>query len=71
MLVSVNHAGTVYDIELDETRPGWAFKQTIHERTGIPVDRLKVIVKGGLVKVSRLLSSIQLTHTFPLGFLSL
>ncbi|KAG8957901.1 deubiquitinating enzyme [Tulasnella sp. 419] len=49
--VSIKHVGTVHkDLPLDTTKPGSAFKQTVYERTGIPVDRMKVMVKGGVLK---------------------
>lgn len=53
--VKVKHAGKVYDNEdivcnTDEA-PN-AFKQTVYRFTGIPVDRMKVMVKGGTLKVS-------------------
>ncbi|KAG8895965.1 deubiquitinating enzyme, partial [Tulasnella sp. 417] len=47
MKVSIKHSGKVYDdLELDPTKPGSAFKQTIYEKTGVPPDRMKVMIKG-------------------------
>lgn len=49
--VSIKHAGkTIRDLELDPEQPGAAFKQTIFEKTGVPLDRMKVMVKGGTLK---------------------
>ena len=49
--VSVKHAGKTYaDLPLDTSLPGLNFKQTVYEKTGVPVDRMKVMVKGGILK---------------------
>ncbi|KAG8950994.1 deubiquitinating enzyme [Tulasnella sp. 424] len=51
MKVSIKHSGKVYeDLELDPTKPGSAFKQTIYEKTGVPTERMKVMIKGGMLK---------------------
>ncbi|KAG8999115.1 deubiquitinating enzyme [Tulasnella sp. 427] len=51
MKVSIKHSGKVYDgLELDPTKPGSAFKQTVYETTGVPPDRMKVMIKGGMLK---------------------
>lgn len=42
-----------YDVSLDPSQPATAFKQAIYERTGVPIDRQKVMVKGGMLKVGR------------------
>lgn len=50
--VKVKHNGKVHDdILLRTETPPVAFKQSIYEKTGIPVDRMKVMVKGGMLKV--------------------
>ena len=51
--VHIKHAGKVYDLQLDQDLPPSVFKDTIYHATGIPVDRMKVMVKGGLLKVIR------------------
>ncbi|KAG8984456.1 deubiquitinating enzyme [Tulasnella sp. JGI-2019a] len=49
--VSIKHSGkTIPDLELDPEKPGAVFKQTIYEKTGVPLDRMKVIVKWGMLK---------------------
>ncbi|KAG9044628.1 deubiquitinating enzyme [Tulasnella sp. UAMH 9824] len=51
MKVSIKHSGKVYnDLELDPTKPGSVFKQTVYEKTGVPPDRMKVMIKGGMLK---------------------
>ncbi len=51
MKVSVKHAGKVYDdFELDPAAAGSVFKQAIYERTGVPPERMKVMIKGGMLK---------------------
>ncbi|KAG8889023.1 Protein kinase [Tulasnella sp. 332] len=41
---------TFEDLQLDTAKPGAAFKQTIYEKTGVPLDRMKVMIKGGTLK---------------------
>lgn len=48
--VAIKHAGRAYDVKLDPSLPPSAFKQSISEVTGVPVDRLKVMIKGGMLK---------------------
>ena len=51
--VHVKHAGKKHDAELDPEKPPLAFKEAVYQLTGVPVDRMKVMVKGGVLKVSR------------------
>ncbi|CCA66487.1 related to ubiquitin-specific protease [Serendipita indica DSM 11827] len=48
--VSIKHAGKAQNVELDTSQPLAAFKQTIYEATGVPVDRMKVMSKGLVLK---------------------
>ncbi|EIM84385.1 cysteine proteinase [Stereum hirsutum FP-91666 SS1] len=48
--VHIKHAGKVYDLTLDTARPPLAFKEEIYQKTGVPMDRMKVMVKGGMLK---------------------
>ncbi|KAF9054153.1 hypothetical protein BJ165DRAFT_1338096 [Panaeolus papilionaceus] len=48
--VHVKHAGKTYDVKLDPDLPGSAFKDAIYQLTGVPPDRMKVMVKGGVLK---------------------
>lgn len=49
--VKINHAGKVYEgVDLDPHLPASSFKSNIFKLTGVPVDRMKVIVKGGVLK---------------------
>lgn len=53
MKVKIKHAGKIHeDLELNTDAPPTAFKQLVYERTGVPLDRMKVMVKGGVLKVS-------------------
>jgi hypothetical protein len=49
--VHVKHAGKKHDLELDPEKQPLAFKEAIYQLTGVPVDRMKVMVKGGVLKV--------------------
>lgn len=48
--IKVKHNGKLHDITLDPSQPATAFKQAIYEKTGVPSDRMKVMVKGGMLK---------------------
>ena len=49
--VHIKHAGKTYDLPLDPDLPPRAFKEAIYQITGVPLDRMKVMVKGGMLKV--------------------
>ena len=49
--VHIKHAGNKHDLELDTEKPPLAFKEAVYQRTGVPVDRMKIMVKGGVLKV--------------------
>ncbi|KAF9450746.1 cysteine proteinase [Macrolepiota fuliginosa MF-IS2] len=48
--VHVKHAGKTYDIQLDPDLPPAIFKDAVYQVTGVPVERMKVMVKGGVLK---------------------
>ncbi|KAJ6493932.1 hypothetical protein C8R47DRAFT_1318835 [Mycena vitilis] len=48
--VNIKHSGKTYAINLDPDLPAKAFKEEVYQATGIPVDRMKVMVKGGVLK---------------------
>ena len=49
--VHIKHAGNKYDLELDPEQAPLAFKEAVYQCTGVPVDRMKIMVKGGVLKV--------------------
>lgn len=49
--VHIKHAGNKYDLELDPGQAPLAFKEAVYQCTGVPVDRMKIMVKGGVLKV--------------------
>jgi Ubiquitin family len=51
--VHIKHSGNKYDLELDPDQPPLAFKEAVYQSTGVPIDRMKIMVKGGVLKVSR------------------
>lgn len=53
--VHIKHAGKTHDVELDTDQPPSAFKEAIYQKTAVPVDRMKVMVKGGVLKVSQII----------------
>ncbi|SCZ99769.1 BZ3501_MvSof-1269-A2-R1_Chr12-2g03471 [Microbotryum saponariae] len=48
--ITIKHAGKSYPITLDLDQPGSHFKQQIFERTGVEPSKVKVVVKGGMLK---------------------
>ncbi|KAI0277826.1 cysteine proteinase [Russula aff. rugulosa BPL654] len=48
--VHIKHAGKKHDVELDPEKPAVTFKEAVYQVTGVPVDRMKVMVKGGVLK---------------------
>jgi ubiquitin carboxyl-terminal hydrolase 14 len=49
--VHIKHAGKVYDLSLEPDLPPSVFKDAIYHATGVPPDRMKVMLKGGVLKV--------------------
>lgn len=49
--LKIKHAGKTYDVTVDTGAPGAAFKQQIFELTGVDPSKVKVVVKGGMLKV--------------------
>ncbi|KIK09583.1 hypothetical protein K443DRAFT_671480 [Laccaria amethystina LaAM-08-1] len=48
--VHIKHAGKTYDLLLDPDLPPNVFKDAVYNATGVPIDRMKVMVKGGVLK---------------------
>lgn len=42
-------------VEIDTSQPPYVFKCQLYDLTGVPPERQKIMVKGGLLKVCRLL----------------
>lgn len=51
LAVHVKHAGKTHDVPLDPDQPPSAFKEAVYQVTGVPPDRMKVMIKGGVLKV--------------------
>jgi ubiquitin carboxyl-terminal hydrolase 14 len=51
LAVHVKHAGKSLPLQLDPDQPPSVFKQAVYQATGVPPDRMKVMVKGGVLKV--------------------
>jgi ubiquitin carboxyl-terminal hydrolase 14 len=49
--VHIKHAGKVHDVQLDIDQPPTIFKDAIYQVTGVPPERMKVMIKGGTLKV--------------------
>ena len=48
--IKVKHNGKIHELSLDTAQPATAFKQAIYEKTGVPPERMKVMIKGGMLK---------------------
>ncbi|KAF9528754.1 hypothetical protein CPB83DRAFT_813265 [Crepidotus variabilis] len=48
--IQIKHSGKSYPLTLDTDLPPAAFKDAIYQKTGVPVERMKVMVKGGVLK---------------------
>ncbi|KAK7688677.1 hypothetical protein QCA50_008215 [Cerrena zonata] len=48
--VHIKHAGKVYDVQLQTDQPPTVFKDAIYQVTGVPPERMKVMIKGGMLK---------------------
>ncbi|KAI0742901.1 cysteine proteinase [Daedaleopsis nitida] len=48
--VKIKHAGKVHDVKLDPDLPAAVFKDAVYQVTGVPPDRMKVMIKGGMLK---------------------
>jgi hypothetical protein len=53
--VLVKHAGKTHELYLDSDQPPAAFKEVIYQATGVPVDRMKVMAKGTVLKVCEII----------------
>ena len=48
--VQVKWQKDTYDVEIDTSQPPVVFKQQLFSLTGVPADRQKIMVKGGMLK---------------------
>ncbi|KAH9851300.1 cysteine proteinase [Lenzites betulinus] len=48
--VKIKHAGKVHDVQLDPDQPATIFKDAVYQLTGVPAERMKVMIKGGILK---------------------
>lgn len=60
--VKVKHNGKLHDIVFDPDQPAQAFKQSIYTKTGVPVERQKVMIKGGILKDTTNMASLNAKH---------
>lgn len=48
--VQVKWQKDIYEVEIDKTQPPVVFKQQLFSLTGVPAERQKIMVKGGMLK---------------------
>ncbi|WVQ97776.1 hypothetical protein IAU59_004890 [Kwoniella sp. CBS 9459] len=58
--VQVRHSGQTREIEIDVSKGPLAFKHAIYEITGVPVERMKVMVKGTVLKDNTNLAALAI-----------
>nr|ACZ51495.1 CNG04540-like protein [Kwoniella heveanensis] len=63
--LTIKHAGKKYEIGLDDEASGADFKNAVHHATGVPPDRMKVMIKGGLLKDNVKIAAVNLLSAQP------
>ncbi len=58
--VSVKWGKEAHNVEVDTNLPGLVFKNQIYSLTGVPPERQKIMVKGGMLKDDADLSQLNL-----------
>ncbi|CAL5229639.1 g13003 [Coccomyxa viridis] len=58
--VSVKWGKQSHDVDVDTTMPGLVFKNQLYSLTGVPPDRQKIMVKGGMLQDDADLSKLNL-----------
>lgn len=66
LVISIKNAGKTYEIELGDSDTGAVFKQKIQDLTQIPIERQKILVKGGKLGDDVVLSSLGLNLKAPI-----
>lgn len=56
----------MYDVELESNDTGLKFKEKIHELTNIPIERQKILIKGGKLSDDVTVSSLNLNLKQPI-----
>ncbi len=69
--VKVKHNGKLHDVTLDPSAPAAAFRTAIHNVTGVPPDRQKLMLKPGQflkedTDLAAASASLKQGHTFML-----
>ena len=58
--VSVKWGKESHDVDVDTTMPGLVFKNQLYSLTGVPPERQKIMVKGGMLKDDADLTKLNL-----------
>lgn len=58
--MNIKWSGKNYELELNLNEPALLFKSQLFELTGVPVDRQKIMIKGGMLKDDTDLSKIDI-----------
>lgn len=60
LAIKIKHAGKTYELTVDTTAPGSTFKQQVFELTGVEPSKVKIVVKGGMLKDDADMSKVGL-----------
>jgi len=60
VLLSVKWGKDSHDVDVDTSLPGIVFKNQLYSLTGVPPDRQKIMVKGGMLKDEADLTKLNL-----------
>lgn len=64
--LTIKHAGKVHKIEILDSDTGLALKQKIQGLTQIPIDRQKILIKGGKLNDDSVLSQLNINTKMPI-----
>lgn len=64
--ITIKNAGKLYDIELGSDDSGLKLKEKIRELTNIPIERQKILIKGGKLSDDVTISSLNLNLKQPI-----
>ncbi|KAF7583103.1 Ubiquitin carboxyl-terminal hydrolase family protein [Clavispora lusitaniae] len=64
--ISIKNAGKVHEIELEDSATGLEFKKKIQDITQIPVERQKILIKGGKLSDDVVVSTLKANLKNPI-----
>lgn len=68
--IKIKHSGKTYDLNLNLNEVGLNFKLKVKELINIDVEKVKIVVKGGMLKDETKLSSLGLKEVSSYEFIT-